>query len=271
MWNDERWRWPLRWLIPVLVLSAGCRRVPEAPQELDALTHYLFRNWENDDPAVLEEGLKNLESTLSDQDLDPEVNLLDRAWELTSITEKDLADIDWPDDRNAGDTWGVAVGFRSSHPVEAHAGQQASDQQMPVEPSAASYTRDFPDEPDPECFVDASCEVLFTLNEITRENLLMSVGFTLHKDFRWVELGDDERAMLSRSYITESAEGENGKTTIWQSYNVEAWIPSGKGTLRYQVLWSEADVAGASDAIQIGTVKKSTNDHFEVTEEHLGG
>jgi len=257
------------WILIVLV--GGCKKPPEAPKKLDELTHYLYREWGNEDPDVVAVGLENLQDFFRGVELDPDEHVLDRSWELTSIERKDLADVDWPDDRNPADTYGVAVARQSDWPVEAHADWQLEDDQLPAEPSAATYVRNYPDMDDPECFVDRSCDVLFTSNEIERQNLLMSLEYTLDKRMRWVELSNGDFAILSRAIVAESTEGKSGKSTIWQSYSMDVWLPKGKKTDRMQVLWSEADVAGASDAIQIGTVKSSTDDHFVATDEAIAG
>ena len=253
----------------ILVSMLACKVPPEAPAELDDLTRYLFREWGNDDDAVRTAGMTNLSEFLDGEDLDPDLKVLDRSWELTSIEEADLATIDWPQDRNPADTYGVSVAFRSEWPVTEHAAWQLEDDQLPAEPSAVGYERTYPELDDPSCFADRSCEVLVTENVIERKNLLMALTYTLHKHIRWVELEDGNYALLSRAYIKESTVGESGKSTIWQSYSLDVWLPVGDVTNRYQVLWSEADVAGASDAIQIGTVKASTDDHFNATDEAI--
>ncbi len=268
-----RWRCGgrMRKILPLLVFAVGCGKPPVAPQELDELTRYLYREWNNEDPEVLSAGLDNLVDFFADVDLDPDEHVLDRSWELTPIKRSDIHDVEWPHDRNPADTYGVSVARESIWPVEAHAAWQLEDDQLPAEPSAASYSREYPGMDDPSCFPDRSCDLLVTRNQVERQNLLMSLAYQLDKSIRWVELADGGYAMVARAYVAESTEGESGKSIIWQSYSMDVWLPKGKKSDRYQVLWSEADVAGASDAIQMGTVKSSTNDHFEATDEAIAG
>lgn len=252
------------------VLMMACGRPPEAPQDLDELTHYLYREWSNEDPEVLSVGIDNLAEIFSRYDLDGEVSVLDRSWELSPPTRDDLFNVTIPGDRNPADCYGVGVARRSEWPLIDHARLQLQTDQLPAEPSAAEYVRSFP-EGDPACFIEeGGCDVMLTDNEVRRENLLMSVGFTMHKNFRWVELPEGERAMITQTHVPHVSEGEGGGgATIWQSYSMDVWIPAGANTWRYQILWSESDVAGASDALQIGTVKSATNQHFEATDEAI--
>jgi hypothetical protein len=253
----------------VILFLLACKVPPEAPQELDELTHYLYREWANEDPAVLQAGMANMATFLSEQDLNGQLKVLDRSWELTSIAATDLHDVEWPEERNPADTYGVALGYESVGRVDEHAALQLEPDQLPVEPSAVAYERNYPDMDDPSCFSDRTCDVLFTENEITRKNLLMSISFTLHKHMRWVALEDDSFGMISRAHVITPTVGEGGNATVWQTYSMDVWLPNDNGSDRFQVLWSEADVAGASDNIQIGTIKSSINDHMEAADEVL--
>ncbi len=258
-------------MITAPILLMACGRTPEAPEDLDELTHFLYREWSNEDPQVLQVGIENLITVMSRFELDgEEANVLERSWELTPPSREDLFNVTIPEGQVPAECYGVGTARLSQWPVSDHARLQLQTDQVPAEPSAASYTRRFP-EGDPGCFVEADgCEVMITENEVRRENLLMSLGFTLHKDFRWVDLADGQRAMITQTHVPHISEGDGGGgATVWQSYSMDVWMPDGDQTWRYQILWSQADVAGASDAIQIGTVKTSTDQHFEATDEAI--
>jgi len=98
----------------------------------------------------------------------------------------------------------------------------------------------------------------------------MSVSGVLLKEFRWVTLDSGALAFYSRNWIAESWIGEKENSTIWQSFSIDVWLPDGKNeVLRYQTLWSESDVANASDAITIGTIKSSTDNIFDAGDEAI--
>lgn len=250
-------------LIPLLLLLPACKRPPEAPAELNDLSRYMYAAWGSDNDADREVGMANLITFIEDVDLG--ANLQDRSWELEPITEEDLWDIDWPTERNPADVLGVAVARESIHPPTDHARLQIETDQLDAEPSANSYTRTF-DVSDPSCFLDQSCNPIFTVNDVTRQNVLISVTFDLYKDFRWVET-DNGPALFARSYVDQVWTGANGNNSILQSYSCDIWIPDGEGTAwRYQTLWSESDVA-ASDALTIATLKGSIDNILETGDE----
>ena len=250
----------LRLAIALALATGACRRPPEAPEALDELTRYLYAEWDNEDPRVLAAGLDNLRLQLDDVDYDGA--LQDRSWELTPMNAASVSDVPHPD-RDPQNTLGVAVTFQSVWPGTDHARLQTEADQTVTEPSAATYDRTFPEVDDPGCFVDAGCEVLVTENLVERQNLIISVQGTLFKQFRWSELEDGEMAFISRSWIAEPWVGDNNNNTIWQSYSIDVWLPGPGGARRFQTLWSESEVGGASDSILITTVKVSTDDIFE--------
>jgi len=253
-------------LLTTALFFTACKKPPEAPRELNELSTYLYREWDNEDPAVMEAGLENLRAYLDGEDL--EAGILDRSWELEPISRADVADIPYPDGANPKNTLGVGVSYASAWPTEDHALLQLEKDQLPAEPSAKVYTRSFPDEDKPACFLDQSCNPLASVNDIERQNLLLSVVMVLYKDFRWVET-ERGPAVAARSWLEESFEGENGSSNIVQSYSIDVWLPVGKKTWRYQTLWSESEVAGASDAATIGTLKSSIDRAMETADEAI--
>jgi hypothetical protein len=248
------------------IAIAGCKKPPEAPKELNELSTYLYREWDNEDPAVMEVGLENLYAFLKKQDL--EAGILDRSWELTSPSKADVSDIPFPKGVHPKDTLGVAVGYLSPWSIQDHATLQTEADQLIAEPSAKVYDRSFPDDDDPLCFVDQSCDPLVSINDIERKNLLISVVMVLFKDFRWVET-ERGSAFISRSWLAESFDGENGSSRVVQSYAVDCWLPDGKKVWRYQTLWSESEIVGASDAATIATLKSSIDKAMETADDAI--
>ena len=250
--------------ILLLVSIVGCKPPPEAPEELDDLARYLYREWDAEDPLVMEAGVSSLDSFLAELTLDANIN--DRSFQMEPPEEEDLADVGRPEGRNAADMLGVSVAAESRWAVGDHARLQAEEDQLPAEPTAKVYVRTTQDA---DCFLAQTCDVMTTVNEVRRENFLLAVDFTLYKDFRWVMVGE-ERAMVSRSWTDQDWPAENENKGIWQSHSLDVWIPKGETTWRWQLIWSESDVGVSDESLIVGTLKVSTDNIFEKGDQAIG-
>lgn len=236
----------MRRLLIALLVLCGCAPLPEAPTELNDLSRYLYREHANDDPRVMQVGAANMVDFLSTLDLGGE--RADRSFEPDHLQDEDVADLTRPD-RPLDGCLPVAIGGLSRHAIEDHALLMIQPDQTEAEASATFYDRTFPELDDPSCFVDRSCDLLVTSNHAERQNALLKVEFVLLKDFRWVEVLDDEgeherQAIISRSWFEQEWWGEEGRNALLQSYATDIWIEADDGTtLRYQTLWSESEIS----------------------------
>lgn len=249
----------------VVLGAAGCVAPPEAPQELGELSRYLFREWDNPDPRVMSAGLRQLESFLTDVDLDDDAK--DRSWVVEDLVAGDVHDIERPEDRNLVDCLGVSVSGNSRWNIEDHARLQTEVDQTITEPTANEYQRLFPELEDPSCFWDGSCPRLLTVNDARRSNFLMGVDFVLYKDMQWVELSEGRRGISGRSWFAESFEGDSGGAMLYQTYAIDLWMERDEATTwRYQVVWSESDVGPFGDDTVIATIRNGTDAIFRAGE-----
>lgn len=251
----------------VVLVASGCFPPPEAPSELNELVHYIYREWENEDPRVLEAGIENLEAFLTE--LDPGSGLGERSFSVTPLAREDLATIERTEERDPADTFGIAVALSSKHTVDKHALLQTDDDQLPAEPSAAQYKRHF--KTDRDCFRKQTCDVLRTENDITRQNALMYVDMKLFKHFRWVQMEGDRKAMVARSWTPQPYRSrDNENTAILQSYSLDIVVPTSSGeTWRIQIVYSETSGLGGND-LQAYVVTESTEDGLEAADEVIG-
>lgn len=243
----------------------GCSPPPDAPSELNELIHFIYREWEHEDPRVLGGAVENLEAFILSSRLHPDDSLLDRSFSVKPLSKEDLHSIKRNEERDPALTSGVAVARASPHSVELHALLQTDDDQGPAEPSAKTYVRHFTT--DRECFRNATCDVLRTENEVTRQNLAMSVDMLLYKDFRWVAMEGDRKAMIARSWTPQSyASGDNA--AIHQSYSLDMVLPLSTGqTWRMQVVYSETVGIIGTEEMQRWVVNSSTDDGLKAADE----
>lgn len=254
----------------VALLASGCVPPPDAPEDLDALSRFLYREQAWPSPLVPADGMENLRALLAAVP-DLEGTVMDRSWSLSDLTVEDVQGLPERPDRDPALAAGVAVAYRSQRPIVDHARAQTEADQRPFEATAPDhYDRSFLNTEDPSCFIDGTCEVLETFNDATRENLLMTITFELRKDFRWLTLPDGRRGFLARSWYERSWNGERENVTVWQSYSVDAWIEADDPaqTLRFQTLWSETDLGvPISDEAVVATVRGGIDDFFKQFDE----
>ncbi len=257
-------------LLASLALQA-CQPPPPAPEELDELSAYLFAHFETEEVGVLEEGLGNLEAFF--QDVDMEAGYNDRAYGLSVLTEEDVTSVEHPG-RDLSLMLPVGMVAESPHPPARHAWGITQSDQTALEPASPNhYIRDFIDPTDPAGFPDQDHLVQRTMNDIRKENLVMDVGYDMHKDFRWAELrepGSGEWAVVGRAWITESAEGSSGNVILQQSFSIDVFLPRGSDhTVRFMGLWSETFIEGVGDDVIEATIKLGVNQMFNATDDFL--
>ena len=257
--------------LAVLLALPACT-IQEAPTELSDLNRFLFREWGNDDEALLAAALLNFERQMSEVELDGALG--QRSFIPQNLNEEDLIGLEHPD-RPFAALLGVAVARQSPWSSAEHVLLIIATDQTPVQPTAPLYQRSFTEGSDPQCFAERRCLRLTSMNEVRRENLLMSVAFSVAKDYRWilVETGTDgERwGILARSWFAESFPAEDQDITLWQSFTLDLWLDrSGGGLHRYQSMWAETEIPGVTDPdIVRGTIRVSLDDTFEAEDSYL--
>lgn len=263
-------------LLAIVVLSGlcACKPLPDAPRELSELSTYLYRSFEDEDPDVLTAGMNNLASYFEDLNFDQDWDNL--AYTVADLTEEDIEGVERPD-RDPADCLPVGLVSASNHKPSRQAKVIVLKDQSPVEPNSPEhYKRSFMEPESPACFPDGECELLRTDNDIIKDNALMTIPYTMRKDYRWVDMtvkdGDDEletQGILARSWCDKVAYSEDGDTTVYQSFSIDVFLPRGKSQgIRYMTLWSETD-AGVGDDVMQYTLKGGMHQLFEATEEYL--
>ena len=260
-------------LLLLVLLAVACKPPPEAPTELSELTAYLFREFETEDPEVLSVGMENLQVYFSGVDLT--VDYKDLSYTPATLAEADIEGIVHPD-RDPAQCLPVAVVTPSAFLPASHADVIILHDQTPVEPNSPNlYDRTFTDPTDPSCFPGQSCTLARSLNDILKENFLMTIPYEMHKDFRWVEMtvNDEETwGILGKSWCEEVAWGTDGSNVVYQSFSIDVFWPYGDGTgARYMSLWSEPEMPGVGDDAVQGTIRWGIQQMFEATEEYLAG
>jgi hypothetical protein len=270
----------------ILVLLACHRAPPPAnPEFTDAVKQtFVAFDAPNVEIAFAVRALETAITTSLDVASD---NSLDRSFAPEDLTEADVAGLTRPD-VPPEDALPVAVATLSPFPIADQQHVQLLADQTPVEPYSPNvYDRTFLEGED--CWLDHGCERLETFNVLVKENALMTIPYEFKKSFRWLDLNlpdpiavpEDEEppvvtsnprwGYIGRSWQEESFSGEDGDTTLVQSYTIEVWLPFDEATtLRMLAVWSQTELGiNMSDDMVAGTIRVGIDDNFEAGDDWL--
>jgi len=267
-------------LCSLLCFLVACKPPPEAPTELGDLTTYLFANFDDPDPRVMEAGMANILTYLEDfesgADLAVDSAATARSWTIPPLEEADWGGADHVEDVDPMSLYAVSVAVRSAYTGADHAPLIGLVDQTPLEAaSSARYDRTFLD--DFEEWRAAREGALRTSNEIDRDNILLTLTYQCSKDYRWVEMPDGSAATVGRSWISESFVNEDGAGGSGEDVmdffsNLEVTLPSGDTTLRYNAVWGHVDFVPSIDqTVLLNTVRNGIQEGMENTETYLAG
>ncbi|MCB9796714.1 MAG: hypothetical protein H6741_28785 [Alphaproteobacteria bacterium] len=261
----------MRAILPLTALAlVACKEPIEAPAELNDLSHFMWAEWDNEDPEVLIAGVNSLEAWAADKDADAS-NWGDRFYEIDPLPNATVTDEGLTTHGlNSEDAIGVGELYASVHAPPKHATLFGlADQSDPIEPSSPdSYTRTIT-AGDADAFAAGTEETLESHNQINRRNILFTLDYELDKVWRWVTLEDGREVIVSRSWSEESGPVNDDDEQILQAYSLELWIPNDAGgSLRWLITWQQAELSIDDDAMK-SLVGGSMNDTFESQDELL--
>lgn len=252
------------------MLLVGCARTRDpAPEDVDGLSKWVFQHYE--DPEVLTEGMANLAVWL---DGEGRGDVASDGLLLSDLTEEEVAGVPHPD-RDLALLVGVAVPGVSAFPVGDHAGLIVLEDQTWNDRTYTIYTRTIT-EGDAEAFA-AGSGTIRTVNEIDKSGAFgVHIPYTLFKDFTWVDLGEQGRAVVARAWIEESSCAEGGANCVNQTFTIDLWYSNVEAvdTVRMTAGWNDVTTSAdsvVSDDERVGLMVNGVHDIFENTDEKLAG
>ncbi|MBJ93629.1 MAG: hypothetical protein CMP23_04055 [Rickettsiales bacterium] len=294
--------------IAALLQLTACRAAPPANPSFNDAIQFAFRDFETEEPARLAFALRQLERELY-LGVDIEAsNNLNRSLTPAELSEDDLIGLEHPG-RDVSTAQPLALATLSQHPIERHRQIPLLLDQRPVEPGSPDYyERSFLAGTE-ACWEQRGCEFLRTVNDLTKDNILLTITYTLPKDYRWIDLAlpdpasepspdaqpaESRWAYIARSWTTDRAVDESNDRAIEQSYSFEIWLPrdgrgflrdgseanagegdwtsdsSGGGTLRMIALWAETEIgADLSEELVAYATRGGVDDIFTAQEDWL--
>ncbi|MDP6934594.1 MAG: hypothetical protein QGG40_16850 [Myxococcota bacterium] len=227
-----------RALFVIAIIVTGCKRPPDAPNDLDALCGYLYAHALDEDPAELEAGLDNLAAWLDTQ--------LDETLEGYTVSNLDQDTVDNLDEqtRDLDGLVGAAVGSESLHSAEDLLLALSIEDPMEVFPDAYEiYERTYVT--DSDCFSDRSCDTLEVINyQTVNYPLGLQVTSESTGQYRWAEPSIGLSG-IQRTWMNGPATVNVEWLDVEEQYYLNTFIPLGETTIRLQATWVIAEVSSS--------------------------
>lgn len=255
------------------VLFVACRAPVDAPEEIDALSAYLYANFNGngeDEERALPAGLLTLESYLNTLDLVLESDVNDRTVSLSPLTEGDLDGTYAAEGIDLSLQVGVAVSAQTPLTMDEELSLIMDRNQVCIAADSTAY-HEVSVLSGGDCFSDGSCDVLETSNEYFIDSI--SDGWLdTFKDYRWITLDDGRKAIVAREWMPEVAPATSGSNSWDQRFAIVVWLPSADGstTLRYYALWSSV-TSILTDEMYANMVKDGLEDYYNNTVAFVNG
>ena len=229
----------MKWCLWGLVFALlGCAKErPPAPDDLDGMSHFLFKHWEDYDQVA--DGMSVLGGWLETSGREEEAT--DFGFVLSDLTEEEVVETPHAD-HPLENLIGVALTGISPFSVEAHGELIArADQRWNSEKTYIQYDRTL-HEGTVEGFVPPD-GMIRTDNVIDKSGPFgIHIPYELNKDFRWVETDVGKHAVVARSWVeTEGCSGSDGdgKNCVSLSFSIDIWYGSEENeTIRVTATWN---------------------------------
>ena len=229
----------VRFLVLVVLLGFGCKRPPDAPNELNELTGYLFVRAADDNHDELEAGFNNLRTWLRTR-----LEETTDGYTVDNLSQDEVNTLDVCG-RDIHGLIGAAVGTLSTYPVEDFVETILVGPPMEVYDNYVSFRRE-PYRNDADCFVAKTCDQFFYDSYATKRFPLgIQARSSSRVQHQWVDL-EDGTAHIYRSWLMLPIQATPDWVDVQQQFYLSAMMPwDGKRSLRLQAIWAVTEFANA--------------------------
>ncbi len=258
-------------VLVVALAGVGCKKTPEAPRNLDQLSHDVYLHY--DDPSALAVDVGDMLDTVLDLVGSEEA---EKGFTLTDLSPDEVVAVDHPEDRDFSLLIGAAVMGFSTFPPADHAISMTESSQTWNDPHTYNRYDRVIVRGDADAFADGSGRI-DTENDIEKAGAFgVTIPYDLMKDFQWVRTSAGD-AVIARSWVEEHGCSENGKNCVMSSFSLEFYYPdpnNASGALRLTSTWidlvTEADSL-LTEEYSLDLLVNGIYDIFENTDAHLAG
>jgi len=249
----------------------------EAPKEIGELGAFLFKSFENEDPAEMEAGLIELRAFLQGENITAE-DPFDRALSMPVLKGEDLGSLSIPEGAEADKQVNVALPGLSSHTPEASKVLHVEANQVCIESDTTLFAnRQVLAGGD--CWVDGGCDSLETLTEVYKKNFLAEVWYDQYKNYRVVTLNEEDgsttEVVVGRAWIDQVFPAVGGGNNSWdQLFSLDISIPNPDDpstTLRWFAMWSSITLFPLTDDGYYDLVVEGIDQSYVFADEFVSG
>lgn len=255
-----------------VILAAGCgRRLDESV--LGDEVRLLFRDFD-DAPETLPATLGRID-VLMDSDLTLDAKRKrPRSFETEQLTAEFRGDLELPEIDDSLEQLGIGIAAMSRHDLQSNLEAQVQEDQVCINANAVKCHARI-GITDVECFLDGSCDVYRTLNDIRLETTVVDFWLTdVPVDFRRVELEDGRSAAIARTWLPEVALSDRERSEWRQRFGVDVFVEDATDpttTRRLYATWLGGNVNGMGNRSTAQVIFNGMDQGFENPDDWLDG
>lgn len=252
-----------------LLVGAGCGTLPTG--DIGEESVLVFRDFDAD-PDALAGAIDRIDVLMDGLELEGKQRF--RSFQLPRLESDDWDGLTLPTGIEAEQQLRFGTAALSRHSLEENLRAQVQEEQVCINADAVKCHRRI-GQTDVDCFLDGSCDVYRTRNDIRIETVISKWWLTnLPVDYRRVELSDGRKALVARTWLEEKTLSDREKSEWTQRFGVDVFIedPEDAGrTRRWYANWLAGDVAGMGNNWTSRVLYRGVDDGFENPDSWLDG
>jgi hypothetical protein len=224
--------------------TVGCKPPPDAPDDLENLSEYIFAHMGDEDTAELEAGIANLKIWLeTDSNLESTLE----GYTVNDLKDESVNALDDVERSIRDSLYGAAVAHEYDHSMKDLKQTMFVDDWSAV--SSGTYDcseRVYASADQPSCIVDGSCmELSYETDSVSSWAGAVDVISTSLGEVRRIDI-DGEEIILQRTWLEGPSETSGllgDKVELYAQYFVNIMFPSSTGSiLRTTATWMDVQV-----------------------------
>ncbi|MEM6927213.1 MAG: hypothetical protein AAF602_09805 [Myxococcota bacterium] len=225
--------------LPAWLFVLACSPPPDAPEEFEALSAYLFEQMGVDDERALEAGVANLGTWIAGN-----LDGSKEGYGVELLSQVALDALEGGIEREADKLVGGAVATVSTATIDQLVEALLQDDQVSIYPDTYdSFVRVYRDGGTVECFLSGACtELVADGDSVTRLPFGINLTSSYTAQYVWVDGPEGEPVLLTRSWLKEPS--TSTLLRLEQQFFLSVNLRTDDGLVRVQGVWAEPELLG---------------------------